>query len=284
MAFMTPRTLGRSILALSFFFLSTVIAGAQSSRDARKVEIIQQLGSSVTMDLEFQDEQGGTISLKDAAAGKPIVLALVYYRCPMLCNMILGGVLETLVALGPSAGEDFTVVAASFDPSEGPDLARAKKTHYLRAYGRPSGERGWRFLSDKSGSSERLCQETGFSISYDPATRQYSHASAILILTPQGRISRYFMGISYPARDVRLAIAEASGGKIGSVADRLLLLCYSYDPSAGKYTVAVWRMLRVAGAATVLGIVLLLVRLTRRRGPGAPGATPQTPASAAGEA
>jgi protein SCO1/2 len=284
MLFVTGKMLGRSALVLSLFLSSALPGAAQSSDDVRKAAIIQQLGSSVTLDLPFRDERGGTITLREAAAGKPIVLALVYYRCPMLCNLILGGVLETLVALGPTAGEDFTVVAASFDPSEGPELAAAKKAHYLRAYGRPSGDAGWRFLSDTSGSAERLCNETGFRISYDAATRQYAHGSAILILTPEGKISRYFMGVSYPARDVRLALAEASRGKIGSVADQLLLLCYSYDPAAGKYTLAVWRILRSAGAATVLGIALLIVRLSRRRAAGAAAAKPEAPASAAGGA
>jgi protein SCO1/2 len=248
-----------------------------------KAGIVQQLGSSVTMNLAFRDERGNAITLQEAAGGKPFVLALVYYRCPMLCNLILGGLLETLVTLGPSAGEEFSVVTASFDPSEGSDLAAAKKGHYLRAYGRPSAEAGWRFLSDASGSAERLCRETGFRISYDPVSRQYAHASAILVLTPEGKISRYFMGVNYPARDLRLALVEASQGRIGTVSDQLLLLCYRYDAAAGKYTLAVWRMLRVAGAATVIGIGLLVLWLSRRRARPAPArVAPGSPPSVGG--
>ncbi len=235
-------------------------------------DLLQQLGSRVTMDLSFRGERGEPVTLREAAGGKPFILALVYYRCPMLCNLILGGLLETLTALGPSAGGPFNVVTVSFDPREGPDLAAAKKANYLRSYRRPTAESGWRFLTDGAGSAERLCRETGFRISYDPATGQYAHASAILVLTPDGRVSRYFPGVAYPARDLRLALVEASAGKIGTVSDRLLLICFRYDPATGKYTLAVWRILRAAGAATVLGIALLLVRLSRRGGRGTPSA------------
>jgi protein SCO1/2 len=244
---------------------SAVPAAPQAPSGPQGVGVLQQLGSSVTLNLPFKDERGREITLGEASDGKPFILALVYYQCPMLCNLILGGLLETLMDLGPSAGDQFNVVAVSFDPTEGPNLAMAKKSHYLRSYGRPSGEAGWRFLSDVSGSAERLCREVGFRIAYDPATRQYAHASAIMVVTPDGRLSRYFMGVSYPVRDVRLALVEASAGKIGSVTDQLLLLCFRYDPAAGKYTLAVWTLLRAASAATVFGLILLLVGLARRR-------------------
>jgi protein SCO1/2 len=284
MGFLTAQVLARSVAVVSMLLYPAPLpVRAQSSDDAQKVGILQQLGSSVTMSLPFRDEHGGRVTLGEASGGKPFVLALVYYRCPMLCNLVLGGLLETLITLGPSAGEGFNVVTVSFDPAEGPPLAAAKKNHYLRAYGRPSGEAGWRFLSDTSGSAARLCREAGFGISYDPASGQYAHASAILVLTPEGKISRYFMGISYPARDLRLALTEASRGKIGSVADQLLLLCYRYDPAAGKYTLAVWRILRIAGLGTVLGIGLLIVRLSRRRAAPPPQQPPPgTPSPAGG--
>jgi protein SCO1/2 len=236
--------------------------------------LLQQLGSQVTMDLPLRDERGDAITLREAAGGKPFVLALVYYRCPMLCNLILGGLLETLVSLGPTAGEQFTVVTVSFDPAEGPDLAAAKKAHYVRGYGRPAGYSGWRFLCDASGSAARLCRETGFRVSLDPSTGQYAHASAILVLTPAGLISRYFMGVSYPARDVRLALVEASAGKIGAFADQILLFCFRFDPSAGKYTLAVWNLLRAGAAVTVLGLGVLLLRLSRRPPAKIPAAAP----------
>lgn len=265
--------------------LATALA-SQSSPPApagplAAADLLQQLGSSVTMDLSFRGERGEPVTLREAAGGRPFILALVYYRCPMLCNLILGGLLETLTTLGPSAGEQFNVVTVSFDPREGPDLAAAKKAHYLRSYRRPAAEPGWRFLTDASGSAERLCREAGFRISYDPTTGQYAHASAILVLTPEGRVSRYFPGVAYPARDLRLALVEASAGKIGTVSDRLLLICFRYDPASGKYTLAVWRGLRAAGAATVLGIALLIVRLSRR-GPRAAPAPPALPSIGGG--
>jgi protein SCO1/2 len=250
---------------MPLFVLAPQAPAGQASTGSSGVGISQQLGSSVSMGLPFRDERGNSITLGQASAGKPFVLALVYYRCPMLCNLVLGGVLETLLALEPAAGDQFGVVTVSFDPDEGPDLAAAKKLHYLRAYGRASGERGWRFLTDASGSAERLCRETGFRVSYNPTTRLYAHASAILVLTADGRISRYFMGVTYPARDVRLALVEASAGKIGSATDNLLLLCLQYDPLSGKYTVAVWRLLRVGGAVTVLLLGLLILMLSRQR-------------------
>ncbi|HVR85352.1 MAG TPA: SCO family protein [Planctomycetota bacterium] len=261
------RRLGTAVGALAI--LGAQAPAGQARGGTPGVGITQQLGSSVTMDLQFRDERGNPISLGEASAGKPFVLALVYYRCPMLCNLVLGGILETLVALEPDAGDRFSVVTVSFDPSEGPDLASAKKQHYLRAYGRPSGERGWRFLSDRAGSAERLCRETGFRVSFDPVTRQYAHASAILVLTPDGRISRYLMGVTYPARDLRLALVEASAGKIGTATDQLLLLCLQYDPRAGKYTLAVWKLLRIGAAVTVFALLALILVLSRKRVRGA---------------
>lgn len=269
------------IAILQAWLISTAgLPAAQSPGVAPQAGIVQQLGSGVTLDLPFRDERGAPITLGKAAGGKPFILALVYYRCPMLCNLVLNGVLEALVALGPSAGEQFSVVTVSFDPNEGPELASAKKVHYLRAYGRPSGDAGWRFLSDSSGSADRLCRESGFRVSYDPATRQYAHASAILVLTPDGRISRYFMGVAYPPRDLRFALIEASAGKIGTAVDQLLLLCFRYDPAAGKYTLAIWKLLRGAAAITVAGLAFLLVRLSRS-GPRS-AARSSVPASPAG--
>jgi protein SCO1/2 len=245
-------------------------------------DLLQQLGSPVTMDLAFRGERGESVTLREAAGGKPFILALIYYRCPLLCTLILGGLLETLTQLGPSAGDQFNVVTVSFDPREGPDLAAAAKARFLRSYGRASADRGWRFLADASGSAERLCRETGFRIAYDAASGLYAHASAILVLTPAGLISRYFPGVSYPARDVRLALVEASAGKIGTVADRLLLICFRYDAASGKYTLAVWRGLRIAGAATVLGLAFLLVRLSRRPPRAVPDPRPSEAASPGG--
>lgn len=273
------RRLGTALWTIAV--LTTQAPAGQAVRATEPVGITQQLGSSVSLSLKFRDERGNLISLGEAAAGRPFVLALVYYRCPMLCNLVLGGILESVVALEPTAGEQFTVITVSFDPDEGPDLAAAKKQHYLRAYGRPSGEKGWRFLSDASGSAQRLCRETGFRTAFDAVTRQYAHASAILVLTPDGRISRYLMGVTYPPRELRLALVEASAGKIGTATDQLLLLCFRYDPQSGKYTLAVWKLLRTGAVVTVFGLMALILACSRKRArsvPAAPGATaPSSP-------
>jgi protein SCO1/2 len=231
----------------------------------QSVGIDQRVGEKLSLDLAFRDEGGAPVTLREAIRGKPTVLALVYYRCPMLCTLVLNGLLQALVDMTPSAGEQFNVVAVSFDPSEEAELARAKKAHYLKAYGRASAGDGWRFLTGGSDSISRLCRETGFRISYDPVTRQYAHGSALIILTPEGAISRYLFGVSFPTRELRLSLVEASAGKIGTATDQFLLLCMRYDVATGKYGLAITRILQAAAAATVLVLGGLLVALSRRR-------------------
>jgi len=239
--------------------------GWLSCGGAPDVGIDQRLGSSLTLDAAFRDEHGERTTLREASAGKPIVLALVYYRCPLLCNEVLRGLRDALVGMDARAPLPFSIVTVSFDPQEGPDLAAARKARTIKGSGRSGENAGWRFLTGDAEVLERLCAEAGFRILYDPATRQYAHATALVVLTPQGRISRYLMGVTYSSRDLRLAVREASDGKIGGLADGLLLLCLQYDPSTGKYSLAVWRLLRSASLATVLGLVVLLVLLNRRK-------------------
>jgi len=226
--------------------------------------IDQKVGERVTLELPFRDEAGNPLTLKQAAGGKPVILALVYYRCPMLCTLILNGLGEALQELRPSAGEGFTVISLSFDPREGPELARSKKEQYLKAYGRPSADQGWRFLTGEAEPLARLCRETGYRTVLDPSTGEIAHGSALILLTPAGRISRYLLGISYPARELRLSLVEASEGKIGTVSDQILLLCMRYDPTTGKYGLAIFRLLKAAAVLTVLGMGLLLYRLSRQ--------------------
>lgn len=232
---------------------------------AGEPRIDQRLGETVSLETVFRDESGHPVSLATAAAGKPVVLALVYYRCPMLCNLELNGLVQSLQELEFSAGGAFTVIAASFDPAEPAALARERKAQVLKAYGRPGAESGWRFLTGDERAVARLCRETGFGTRYDPETRQFAHGSALILLTPGGVISRYLFGIAYPVRELRLSLVEASAGTIGSRTDQFLLLCMQYDPATGKYGLAVLRLLRIGAGATVLGLVLLLVRLNRRR-------------------
>jgi len=226
--------------------------------------IEQRIGERVSLDLPLRDEGGNPVTLREAANGKPSVLALVYYRCPMLCNQVLSGLLESLLAIPSSAGEQFNVITLSFDPTEGSDLALTKKEQYLKAYGHASAKTGWRFLTGSPESISVVCRESGFRTVYDPASRLYGHASALVILTPDGRISRYLFGVRYPARELRLSLVEASSGKIGTRGEQILLLCMRYDPASGKYTLAVSRILKAAAGATLVGLVILVARLSRK--------------------
>lgn len=242
------------------------------------VGIDQRPGQTVTLGAVFRDESGRPVTLREAASGKPIVLALVYYRCPLLCNEVLQGLRETLVGMDRKAPLPFCILTVSFDPTDGPDQAAARKNRALDAKVTADLGAGWRFLTGTREATEQLCREVGYRILYDPATRQYAHATGLVVLTPEGKISRYFMGVSYSSRDLRLAVVEASEGRTGSVTDQLLLLCLQYDPSTGKYSLAVWRLLRSASLAAVAGLALLLVHLGRRR------PNPPLPANSTAEA
>jgi len=240
--------------------------GSSRPQPPPEAGIDQRVGESVTLDSSFRDETGNPLTLREAAGGKPVILALVYYRCPQLCTLILNGLGEALQDLRPKVGEGFSVISLSFDPKEGPELARAKQRQYLKSYGRPAAERGWRFLTGEAGPIDRLCRETGYRTVADPLTGEIAHGSALVLLTPEGKISRYLLGISYPERELRLSLVEASEGKIGTVSDQILLLCMRYDPATGKYGLAILRLLKIAAVGTLLGMALLIYRLSRKSG------------------
>jgi len=199
---------------------------------------------------------------------KPVILALVYYRCPMLCTQILTGLESGLKAVSFDPGKDFEVVAVSFDPKDTSELAAAKKQTYLKRYARPNTANGWHFLTGDEANIKALTDAVGFHYKYDPATDQFAHASGIMVLTPDGRLSKYFYGVEYAPRDIRLGLVEASQSKIGTPVDQLLLFCYHYDPSTGKYGALVMRMVRVAGAGfmVVLGGFLFFALRREKRG------------------
>jgi protein SCO1/2 len=232
-----------------------------------KVGIKQNLGDQIPPDLTFRDENGNTVRLGDFFGKKPIVLSLVYFDCPALCTEVLNGELRTMNAISLNLGKDFEAVTVSFEPKDSPALARAKREVYVGQYGRPGSVDHWHFLTGEQPSITALTNAAGFQYAYDSSIRQYAHAAAILVLTPEGRIARYFYGVVYPARDVRLGLVEASEGKIGTVTDHAMLLCYQYDPMTGKYGVVIINVLRIAGALTVvvLGIFMLLMFLRERR-------------------
>jgi protein SCO1 len=234
-----------------------------------KVGIAQNLNSRIPPDLMFRDESGKSVRIGDFFGQKPIVLSLVYFDCPALCTEVLNGELRTMKAISLDLGKDFEAVTVSFEPKDTPALAKAKRDVYLGQYGRPGATDHWHFLTGDQQSINALTDAVGFRYTYDSSIRQYAHAAAILVLTPDGRIDRYFYGVVYPARDLRLGLVEASEGKIGTVTDRALLYCYQYDPMTGKYGVVVMNVLRAAGGLTVLilGIFMTLMFLRERKRP-----------------
>lgn len=233
------------------------------------IGIDQKLDAQVPLDLPFVDEYGDSVQLADYFGEKPVVLTLVYYECPMLCTEILNGTLRAVRAMNFEVGREFEIVTVSIDPGEAPPLAAEKKAYYARAYGRSGGESGWHFLTGSADSIQKLADAVGFRYRYDPKTDLYTHASAIMALTPEGRVSRYFLGVDYAPRDLRLGLVEASQNKIGSPVDQVMLYCFHYDPATGKYTVAIMSVLRLAGVATILilggFIVAMIVRERRAR-------------------
>jgi len=234
-----------------------------------KVGITQNLNALVPPDVVFRDETGKSVRIGDFFGHKPIVLSLVYFDCPALCTEVLNGELRTLKAISLDLGKDFDAVTVSFEPKDTPALAKAKRDVYAGQYGRPGAADHWHFLTGEQQSIEALTNAVGFHYAYDSSIRQYAHAAAILVLTPEGRIDRYFYGVIYPARDVRLGLVEASEGKIGTLTDHALLYCYQYDPMTGKYGVVVMNVLRAAGGLTVLilGIFMTMMFLRERKRP-----------------
>jgi protein SCO1/2 len=231
------------------------------------VRIEQKLDQQLPLDLVFHDETGQEVKLGQYFGHKPVVLALVYYNCPMLCTQVLNGMVTSFRVLPFQIGKEFDVVTVSFDPRETSALAAAKKKvyiDYLPENMRANATTGWHFLTGDAANIEKLTAAVGFHYRYDEATKQFAHASAIMLTTPQGKLSRYYYGIDYSARDLRLGLIESSQNKIGSPVDQLLLYCYHYDPATGKYGAAVMRIMRVAGVITVLGILAMLFFLKAR--------------------
>ncbi|MFZ0520571.1 MAG: SCO family protein [Candidatus Acidiferrales bacterium] len=229
----------------------------------KQVGIDQKLNQSVPLNLTFRDEHGQTVQLSQYFGQKPVILTLVYYNCPMLCTQILNGVESGLKELPLDIGKQFNVVTVSIDPSEGHVLAEVKQEMYTGMYGRPGATQGWHFLTGDEPQIKQLANAVGFRYAYDPDTKQFAHASAIMILTPEGKISRYLYGIQFPSRDLRLGLDEASEGKIGSPVDAILLFCYHYDPHTGKYGLLISHVIQAGGAITLLilgALVLVLFR------------------------
>jgi protein SCO1/2 len=226
------------------------------------------LDQQLPLDLTFRDETGKPVQLREYFGEKPVILYFAYYDCPMLCTLVTNGLIRTLRTLTFSAGKEFNVLTVSIDPREKPPLAAMKKQIYLQSYSRAGAERGWHFLTGEEQAIHQLTQAAGFRYAYDEKSNQFMHASGIMVLTPQGRISHYFYGIEFAPRDVRLGLVEASAGKIGSAVDQILLLCYHYDPAAGKYGLLIMRIVQISGLLTACALgsyIFMQLRRERRQ-------------------
>ena len=209
------------------------------------------------------------VTLGDYFGRRPVILTLVYYECPMLCTQVLNGLTSALSVMNFTVGKDFDIVTVSFDPGETPELARAKKAAYLERYKRDGAGEGWHFLTGEPREISALTRAVGFRYAYNAEVDQYAHASGMMVLTPDGRLSHYFFGIEYAPRDLRLALIDAGERRIGSAVDQLLLACFHYDPKSGKYSLAIMKLIRMAGIVTLaaIGGVIVLLRRRERRGP-----------------
>ena len=260
-------------------------ASAQNSKDVppqlQDVGIDQELNHQVPLDLVFRDETGKTVRLGDYFGKRPVILSLIYFNCPQLCPMVENGLLESLKQIRFDLGSQYNVLTISFDPKDSPTQAYAKRAMYLSMYNRKGAAAGWHFLTGDEASIVALTKAVGFRYKYNPKTEMFSHATAIIVLTPQGKVARYFYGIRYPAGAVRLALVEAAKGKIGSPVDAVLLYCSHYDPATGKYSLIISRVLFIAALVTVIllgGLLLILFRSGRQKRDGV--LIPQTSAKA----
>lgn len=229
-----------------------------------KVGFTQNLDAQVPLNLPFRNEKGETVPLSTYFGKKPVLLNLVYFECPMLCTEVLNGTVRTLRTMPLKIGKDFNVVTVSFDSRETPKLASMKKAMYLDRYGHPGADSGWAFLTGSDASIKALADAVGFHFAYDKELDQFAHASGIMILTPEGRVARYFYGVEYPVQDVRLSLVEASHGKIGTPVDQILLYCYHYDPATGRYGLVIMRVIRIAGLCTLVSLIVSIWVMIRQ--------------------
>jgi protein SCO1/2 len=265
-----------SISGVFALLLSASAAGAQAVPSGagpaaqnmpsvlRNVGFEPQLNAHLPLDLAFRDETGRNVQLRDYFTQKPVLLALVYYGCPMLCNQTEQGVVGALRMLSFNPGRDYEVVFVSFDPRESPDMAAQKKESAMAHFRRPETASGWHFLTGSKESIDALTKGANFRYSFDQKSNLFAHAAGIMLLTPDGRISRYFYGVEYPARDVRLGLVDASAGKIGTPIDRALLFCYQYDPTSARYSASILKIIRLGGVLTILGLVAGMLIFRRR--------------------
>ncbi|WP_395747399.1 SCO family protein [Prosthecobacter sp.] len=262
-----PNSRCLSILLTCLLILHPFTAHAQTLPPDYKdrVGFDQHPGHTLPLNAVFADESGRPIRLGSLLGTRPAVLVLAYYGCPNLCTVVLNSTLDSLRDLKRTVGTDFDVIVASFDPSEKPPLAAAKKAATARRYGRPGSEAGWHFLTGNTGSIRQLTSAVGYRYFYDQATQQFAHPSGIVVITPEGKIARYFMGVDFPPQDLATALDEAAAEKISPLSRALLLLCFVHDPATGRYTLLISRVFQIAGVLTVAGLIGMLAFMSRTR-------------------
>ncbi len=267
-----------SLLALAAALATTVPSAAQSRtpsvgsidtkvgalpEELQEVGFTQRLGESIPFDLEVRDEQGESVQLGSYFVDKPVILVPAYYECPMLCTMVINDLTSALRVVPLKPGTDFEVIIYSINPDETPKLALTTKNTTVARYDGGDGV-GWHFLTASQESIDGLSEAIGFRYYFDEKSGEYAHTAGILVLTPDGKIARYFFGLQYPPRELRLAMVEAADEKIGSLADKLLLFCFRWNPSTGRYSAVTLNIVRLGGALTLAAILLMVVFLSRR--------------------
>ena len=264
--FFRPSGCGLRISILLLFLVASACAQTLSDDALAQIRFEQKLNAQVSLNLPFRDEDGQPARLSQYFGHKPVLLVLGYYECPMLCTLVLNGMVESAADMKWSIGREFEVVNVSINPHETPALAAAKKRTYVKRYGRSGAAQGWHFLTGEEGALRQLADEVGFRYAYDPTSKQYAHPSGLVVLTPQGKISGYLFGVTFAPKDLYGALRTAAGNEVGSPIQQLILLCFHYNPITGKYSGTIIVILRVLGVATILGF-LGLIGVLLRRGP-----------------
>lgn len=269
----------RSLLVMSAVLMMGALAASAGTRsmpgegpavEPARPEILtragfdQKLNAQLPLDAEFRNEAGELVKLGDYFGRKPVVLNLAYFNCPMLCTLVINGVVEAVQGVAFQPGEEYEILTISFDAREGHELAAAKKANYLKELNRPGAEKGWHFLTGDEAAIKAVTDAVGFRFAWDEKRQEFAHASGIMVVTPAGKLSHYLYGVVYPARDLRLALVEASAGRIGSPVDQLMLFCYHYDPVAGKFSAGVMTLVRAVCLATVFALAFFLFVMFRR--------------------
>jgi protein SCO1 len=257
----------RILAASTLLLLALVLSGAAQTLTENQLSQIsfdQRLNSQVSLDLPFRDESGKSVTLRDYFGGKPVVLVLGYYQCPMLCTLTFNGMVEAMNDMKWTIGREFAVVHVSIDPAETPGLAAAKKETYLKRYGRAGADAGWHFLTGDEPNIRKLADEVGFHYAYDASIKQYAHPSGLVILTPDGKVAKYFFGVTFSPAQLYGALQDASKRKVGSPIERLVLLCFHYSPIKGKYGALIMNVVRILGAGTLLGMGWIFIAMLRR--------------------